>query len=522
MKKNLLSKSIGFILVLSLMLTMTTMAFAASTYTVKAGDTLAKIAAKTDVSVETLIKTNNIKNPSVIHVGDVLKLRADLDAPKYVFYFIGDGLGPAQRQVAEYFLQDQNKSNEKLVMNQFPVAGINTTRSADSLVTDSAAAGTALAAGYKTNNGMISQLPDGTNVKTLTEAAKEKGMATGLVSTTRLTHATPASFATHISDRNQENEIAAQYVDSGVEFLAGGGYRHFVAKDGELKSKRKDNRDIAREFVAKGYNVFVSEDATRSFRNFVPEGRKKVAAFFTYSHMPYEIDRDVNKVPSLAEMTEKGIDVLSKYNNGFFMMIEGGRIDHAAHANDPVGMIHDTLAFDRAINKAYEFYKKHPEETLIVVAGDHETGGVGLGFAKNYFLHVDELENAKVSVADVLNYGEGKYDGNRSKFFNYIDENLGLDNLSKEERAKIEDTMDIADSNSRVSKSTYGGYDPVAIATTHILSERANLQWTTYAHSATAIPLSAVGIGSESFGGYKDNTEIAKAMAKVIEVELSK
>jgi alkaline phosphatase len=447
----------------------------------------------------------------------------EVKAPKYVFYFIGDGLGPAQRQLAEYYFKYQSKDqNAKLLMDQFPVAGINTTYSADSLVTDSAAAGTALATGYKTNNGVIAQLPDGTNLKTLAEVAKEKGMATGLVSTTRLTHATPASFATHIDNRNKENEIAAQYVESGVEFLAAGGYRYFVPKGGELKSKRKDDRDLVKEFKNKGYNTFISEADTTQFRSFAPQGKEKVVALFTYSHLPYEIDRDVNKLPSLAEMTEKGIDVLSKYDNGFFMMIEGGRIDHAAHANDPAGMLHDTLAFDRAISKAYKFYQAHPKETLIVVVGDHETGGVGLGFAKNYFLNVDKLAAVKVSTADVLNYGEGKYNGNRDEFFSYIDKNLGLSNLTVQEKAEIVKAMDMVDKGHKASAREYGGYDPVAIATTHVLSERANLQWTTYAHSATSIPLSAVGVGADNFGGYKDNTEIAKTMAKVMEVELAR
>jgi len=509
------------VLVLSLVVLVSGIACAANTYTVKSGDSLAKIAAKTGVSIKKLIEFNNINDATLIYPGDILKLNAK--APKYVFYFIGDGLGPAQRQLAEYYLKYQSKNEDaKLVMDQFPVAGINTTYSADSLVTDSAAAGTALATGYKTNNGVISELPDGTKLKTLLEGAKGKGMATGLISTTRLTHATPATFATHIDDRNKENQIAAQYVESGVKYLAAGGYRYFVPKGGELKSKRKDNRNLVKEFKNKGYNTFVSEADTSSFRRFVPYGKDKVVALFTYSHMPYEIDRDVNKVPSLAEMTQKGIDVLSQYNNGFFMMIEGGRIDHAAHANDPVGMVHDTLAFDRAISKAYKFYQAHPKETLIVVAGDHETGGVGLGFAKNYFLNVDVLADAKVSTADVLNYGEGKYDGDRDKFFDYIAKNLGLRNLTAKEKAEIEKNMDMVDRGQKTSAGQYGGYDPVAIATTHVLSERANLQWTTYAHSATSIPLSAVGVGADSFGGYKDNTEIAKTMAEVMAVQLSK
>lgn len=224
-----------------------------------------------------------------------------------------------------------------------------------------------------------------------------------------------------------------------------------------------------------------------------------------------------NSTPSLAELTDKAIQVLSKYNKGFFLMVEGGRIDHACHANDAAGSIKDTLAFDDALAKAYEFYKKHPNETLIVVVGDHETGGMGMGIGSNYFMKLNELMDIKVSVEDVL---QKKYTGDRAAFFQYIESNLGLDNLTVAEKAEIEEAMDIVDQG--VKTDVYGGYDPVAIAATHVVSERAGLFWTTYAHSATAIPMSAVGVGASNFGGYKDNTEIAKAMAKLLGFQLSK
>jgi alkaline phosphatase len=441
-------------------------------------------------------------------------------APKYVFYFIGDGLGATQRTVAEYYMQEKNNDPAyKLTMNTFPVWGVNTTYSADTLVTDSAAAGTALAAGYKTNNGMISQLPNGINVKTLVEEAEAKGMATGLATTTRLTHATPAAFASHNESRNNENEIAEDYLDSGVDYLVGGGYRHFVPKTGTLKSKRTDDRNLVSEFRTVGYKTFVSEASTDFFKNYIPQSKEKVLGLFTYTHLPYEVDRineNIN-VPSLAELTKKGIEVLSKYDNGFFFMIEGGRIDHAAHANDVAGVVNDVLAFDAAIKEAVKFYNNHPNETLIVVVGDHETGGMGLGFGKNYFLKLDTIFDNKVSVDDTL---QGIYKGDRAAFYAYIAENYGLNDLTADEKAQIEKAMDIVDNSDKTAATEYGGYDPVAIAVTHIESERANLFWTTYAHSGTAIPMSAMGVSAEQFSGYKDNTEIAKTMADVMGFKL--
>ena len=163
---------------------------------------------------------------------------------KYVFYFIGDGMGAAQRQISEEYKKGVMKKDGKLLLNSLPFSAITTTYSADTLITDSAAAGTALATGHKTNNGYIAKDAKGKNLKTLLEIAQDKGIATGLVTTTRITHATPAVFASHNIDRDDENGIAEDYVKSNVDYFAGGGYRHFAAKDGELSSKRKDGRDL--------------------------------------------------------------------------------------------------------------------------------------------------------------------------------------------------------------------------------------------------------------------------------------
>ena len=317
---------------------------------------------------------------------------------KYVFYFIGDGMGAGQRQISEEYKKNVLKKDGKLLLNSLPATAITTTYSADTLITDSAAAGTALATGHKTNNGYIAKDTKGNNLKTLLEIAQDKGMSTGLVTTTRITHATPAVFASHNIDRDDENGIAEDYVKSNVDYFAGGGYRHFAAKGGELSSKRKDGRDLIKEFQDKGYKTFIGEKSTQDFEKWSPKAGEKAFAAFRASHMPYTVDDIQETLPTLKEMTAKGIDLLSQDKDGFFMMVEGGRIDHASHAQDAVGTIYDTLAFDDAIKAAYEFYEKHPQDTLIVVAADHETGGMGLGFGNNYFLKLDELKNVKVSI----------------------------------------------------------------------------------------------------------------------------
>lgn len=462
--------------------------------------------------------------------GDAQTIQQTSQMPKYVFYFIGDGLGASQRQLAEYYLRQTTGDNlVKLTMNTFPIAGINTTYSNDTLVTDSAAAGTALATGIKTNNGIISQTSDGKNVKTLVECAEQAGMATGLVTTTRITHATPAVFASHNISRNDENAIAVDYLDSGVDFFAGGGLRNFLPqgwKDAQtdaagntIKSKRKDDRNLLNEFSESGYNIFYGMNGAQNFKKYTPKEGDKAFAVFTYSHNPYEIDR-VNQnyeVPSLAQMTEKAIQLLSKDADGFFLMVEGGRIDHACHINDAAGSIQDTIAFDDAIKEAYEFYLTNPNETLIVVVGDHETGGMGLGFATNYFLDLNQLDNVKVSAEDQIS---GKYKGDREEFLSYLEQNCGLVNITADELTALNKAMDLVDAETIRPENGYK-YDEAALAAEYVIAERVNIQWTTYAHTGTAIPMSAVGVGAENFGGFKDNTDIAKTMAELMEFKLS-
>ncbi|MFK5952706.1 MAG: alkaline phosphatase [Desulfobacterium sp.] len=447
--------------------------------------------------------------------------------PKYVFYFIGDGLGASQRQFSEFFLQEETQTpSRKLLMNTFETVGLNTTYAADTLITDSAAAGTALASGVKTNKGVIGKDTSGKNVKTLIEAAVDRGIATGIITTTRLTHATPAVFVAHNISRNNENAIAEDFVTSRVDFLAGGGIRHFipqnmVEKNGDavgmtIKSKRKDDKNLVQEFEKQGYQTFIGMKGAKRFNQTDFSAVDKVFAAFTYTHLPYEIERanHYKEVPSLAVMTRAGINVLSKDPDGFFLMVEGGRIDHAAHANDPTGVIHDVLAFDDAIREAWNFYQKHKEETLILVVGDHETGGMGLGMdAMGYKLDLSTLMATKVSVEDTLAYGAGQYKKDRTAYLNFLENEFGLTNLNENETAQLNKAMDYADAGGTAG---YYKINPAALTAAHLLSQRANINWTTTIHTATMIPLSATGMGAEKFSGFKDNTQIAQSMATLL------
>ncbi|MBN2650850.1 MAG: alkaline phosphatase [Spirochaetales bacterium] len=443
--------------------------------------------------------------------------------PKYVFYFIGDGLGPSQRQLAEYYLQeDTADENAKLLMNSFPNVGVITSHSADTFVTDSAAGGTALATGYKTNNGVIGKDANGNNVRNIFDAAKERGWKTGIVTTTRLTHATPASFYAHNIHRDNENEMAIDLLNSNIDFFAGGGWRHLVP--GGLsgwKSKRGDELDILEELRKKGYMVFAGPGSDKKFKEYQPKKGEKIVAALTASHLPYEIDRIFSypKMPSLAELTQKAVDTIGDAEKGFIIMVEAGRIDHACHINDPVGTIYDTLALDNAIKVAMDFYNKHPNETLIIVGADHETGGASLGFGANYFLKLREMENAKISVEDKLSDGfRYTKETDKAEYIKYLEDNLALTNMTARELAKLGKAMELVDSGAEIDIPY--GYDPVAVAAAHILSERMNIQWTTFVHTGTQLTVSAIGSGSELFCGFYDNTMLVRKIAALTGLEL--
>lgn len=286
---------------------------------------------------------------------------------KNVILLIADGTGLAQISSGQLSLVG---ADDYLNLQRMPITGIVKTHSADALITDSAAGATAYSCGIKTNNGMIAYLPDETHCKTLLEIAEEKGMSTGLVATSTITHATPASFAAHVESRGNETGIADQYVDSNVEVFLGGGKKFFIPQ-GEEGSSRTDNRNLIEEFESKGYD-FVSD----------AEGMKastsdKLLGLFADSGMESE-----NRTPTLSEMTNTAIEKLNSNEKGFFLMVEGSQIDWAGHGNDAEYAIREMKDFDAAVKTVLDFAKEDGE-TLVVLTADHETGGMTMMSSSN-------------------------------------------------------------------------------------------------------------------------------------------
>ena len=276
------------------------------------------------------------------------------EKPKNIIIFIGDGMGVA------HLYAGITKSINPFYLEKFPYSGFSKTYSADGYITDSAAGGTAIACGEKTNNGMIGVRPDSSLLISITELAHKNGLAAGVVSTSSVTHATPASFVAHNAGRGNYEEIAKDFVKGTVDVIIGGGEDHF--------RNRKDGKDLTAELKNQGFDVVYTVDDMKK------SGGKKLAAFLAKEHMPKASD---GRQGILAEMTKKAIETLSSNKNGFVLMVEGSMIDWGAHEKNIDYVISETIDLDQAIGEAYK-YASLNNNTLILVTADHETGGLVL------------------------------------------------------------------------------------------------------------------------------------------------
>ena len=474
---------------------------------------------------------------------------ASSEGPKYVFLFIGDGLGMPQINAAEIYLkshpgQEGTPSIQKLALSGLPVQGMCTTYSANSFITDSAPAATSLASGFKTDNGVIGMDPSKKRrFVPVSRMAKEKGRRVGVVSSVSIDHATPAAFYASAASRKDYYDISRQLADSGFDYFAGGGFLQPRGKKGDQPSSIEYAQSRGYRFV----------DSREEFLKLRP-GEGKVLAFAPRRDdeqaLPYAMDSDGGDI-SLAEFTAKGIDLLDN-PKGFFLMVEGGKIDWACHANDAAAAVRDTLAFDEAVRVARSFAARHPKETLLVVTGDHECGGMTIGFAgTQYDTFFDKVRFQKGSyqafdaklaayrkthspqnarLADLLPLIEGDFgltalpSGRRAALEKLAKagdrearNRLALD-LTPRERKLLEEAF-VASMNPESLKKgdetaylVYGGYEPLTVTLTHILNQKAGIGWTTYSHTGVPVPVFAEGVGQHLFQGYYDNTDIARKL----------
>ena len=462
-----------------------------------------------------------MKRLSFFIVSALLVLTLHAQEAKYVFYFIGDGMGVNQVQGTELY---QGELEGKigitpLLFTQFPYATTATTFSATNGVTDSAAAGTALASGHKSKNGTIGMEKDQkTDVSSVAVWAKNKGCRVGVATSVSVDHATPAAFYAHNASRNGYYEIGLDLYETGFDFYAGS---DFLYPDNDKKSKSL--YDMAEEngyVIARGYKDY-QKKSKKADKIILFQSEK--ASEIDRSAIPYAIDRGKNDL-TLSDITRSGINFLSKdLSKGFFMMIEGGKIDWACHSNDAATVLHEVMDLDDAIKVAYEFYSQHPDETLIIVTADHETGGFVLGTGA-YKLNLQALKNQKVSeqgFTRIVNQLRAKYKNQVpwEAVKEALKENFGFWDsikLSSKQEAKLKSTYDksFKDQEVKMEKSEYAQDEPIAAEAKRILNEIALVGWTSGGHSAGYVPVFAIGAGAELFQGRIDNTDIPKKIAQ--------
>ncbi|MDD4149770.1 MAG: alkaline phosphatase [Bacteroidales bacterium] len=456
---------------------------------------------------------NNIKN-------------SETKKPKYIFLFIGDGMGTNHVNLTQAYLKSINGEigYQDLTMTKFPISGTCSTYCKNRLITDSGAAGSAIACGKKANTGVISfydDLNEGESAPiSIAKIAHANSMKVGIITSVSINHATPAAFYAVNKSRSNYYDIGLQLPESKFEFFAGGGFKY-------PKGRKSDKEDLYDICMNAGYNYLKD---IKEITTFTKPNEKILfvnPVLGPEADMPYEIDRTEYDGYSLSQIVSAGIDFLDN-ENGFFMMVEGGKIDWAAHENDAATIIKEVLAFDDAISEAYNFYLKHPDETLIIITADHETGGISLGLAQNgYKSDFSLLANQKMSSFQfstiIQNYKDSNSAYNIDDVINLANSHFFIEKLSLTDYE-----MDLVNSaynyyfhNKTDLKTTqignlYGNYNPLSATFINILRNKASVGFTSWSHTAASVPVYSVGEGAERFSGNIDNTEISKRIANIM------
>lgn len=442
---------------------------------------------------------------------------------KYVFFFIGDGMGINHVAATDMYraaLQDGAIGRVPLTFSQFPVGSMAYTFSESNPVTDSAAAGTALATGVKTYNGAIGVDKDKNPVTSVAQWAKNSGRNVGVATSVSIDHATPAAFFAHQPKRNHYYEIATDLPKAGFDFYAGSGFlKPTTTFDKKEAPSIYPMFDEAGYTLAKGLEDYEKKAADAKRMILIQEDGADV------NSLPYALDREDSDL-TLPQITEAAIDFLMKgkgKSKGFFLMVEGGKIDWAAHSNDPATVVNEVIDFDEAIKVAYEFYLKYPKETLIVVSADHETGGLSLGNNK-YSMNLAALQNQQVST-DVLSKKMAELRKEKQNHVTWAEmqqllgEQMGFRTvlpISWNQEKKLRDEFEKSFVNNRVSydESLYSSNEKLATVAKEVMSEIAMVNWGHGSHTAGFVPVFAVGNGSQLFSGAMHITDIPKKIAK--------
>ena len=447
---------------------------------------------------------------------------------KYIFLFIGDGMGLQQVNATQIYIDSVLKENKGLSFINFPVQTFATTYAATQYITCSAAAGTALSTGVKTSIGTLGLNFNHTDsLFSIAKNLKEDGFKIGLLTSVSIDHATPAAFYAHQGSRGSSYDIAKDLLKSGYDFYASGG---LVDPEGKKLKEPVPSIYALGEKASFGFttNLNAVDTLKNKYKSVVYSAPKPGQE----NALKYRIDRDSTDI-TLADMTKKAIQTL--YNpKGFFMMVEGGKIDWACHANDAATTIGEVIDFSDAISQAVDFYNSHPDETIIIVTADHETGGFSLGNKNNkYTMHLAFLKNQKLSIEQFEDIIQGKLSRSpKPKFQDLLGvakEKLGLNDatvglgLTDKELKQLNDSYNASLIPVKVKKkdstTSYEVKETFSATCFDILNKKAAVGWTSTAHTGSPVPVYVLGKGSELFTGRLDNTDIPKKIRVISGVE---
>lgn len=434
--------------------------------------------------------------------------------PKYIFYFIGDGMGMTPVLCAETYNRTVLHNSRPLLMLQFPVVSMATTYSASNTITDSAAAGTALATGHKTNNGMLGQTPDNQPVQSIAAELKHQGYGVAVATSVAPDDATPGAFYAHVASRGMFYDITEDMARSNFDMFAGG----------KLRGKAPEGKPDVRTVLGNaGYSLV---DGPMQW-NEKKHGDKVVLLNSPYhlDHIGYTID-SLKENLSLPFITQACIDHMERVSpKRFFVMVEGGLIDHALHPNDGGTAVKEVLNFDESLRLAYNFYLKHKDETLIVVTADHNTGGMVAGLGGASYTHKFSNYDAQRISMQAMQHECNKMNKSGQiitweQMKQYLQDKLGLYTVIPLNEAQDKSLQDAF--NSTFVQKEGQEKQPLYMSVNHFV-ERAfqlidfstSIGWTTGGHTGDLVPVCAIGVGSELFQGFQDNTDIPNKMRRI-------
>lgn len=444
-------------------------------------------------------------------------IAASAGEAKYIFYFIGDGMGIPEVTNAQLFNRNVLHNDTPLLMTTFPVVSMITTHSASSDVTDSAAAGTALACGYKTVNGMLGVTQDSVAVTSVAKTLFDDGYGVGLVTSVAIDDATPGAFYTHVPDRNRFYETGRMLAESGYQFFAGASLRG-------TKDKQGNDNGLVDYIRAHNVSIHYGLDNvdTTADRLLI------LSPFHETNNNCIGLTVDsVAGALTLPALTQAGLDHLKRVSpDKFFMMVEGGNIDHAGHGNDGGTSMREIINFNEAIRIAYDFYLQHPDETLILITADHETGGMSVGCqATGYSVQLQNAAMQKVSKEAFNNYCHSIYKSRMALRWDdmeqYLAENLGLGttfNPSDEEMQEIKTLFnDVFEKRNAGAdrKTLYASFNRFADNVFNLLNSKSGIGWTTGSHTGAPVPVYAIGVDAQLFSPMHDNTDLPKIILRI-------